>query len=190
MALMPFPRRLGANSLCLIAVASMLGAMSFDVHAQSRATVYRCGSNDYTNTLSENEAVTRHCAKIGGAEWVYSGSDSVGRQYTYNDRRTVVREDDTVETWLQVVAPRMDKADSPDWQTLSYLRMVSPQVIHCGERTISSGPTYLVNLRDNSVTKDSSMRTAAFPPPERIAETLIRRLCPDQRAGEESLDSR
>jgi hypothetical protein len=189
MARIPFLHRLGNSSICLVAVVSMLGAMSFDVHAQSGA-VYRCGSNDYTNALSENEAVSRHCAKIGNAEWVFSGSDLAGRQYTYNDRRTVVREDGTVETWLQVVAPRMDKADSSDWQTLPYVRTVSPHVIHCRERTISSGATYFVNLRDNSVTKDSSMRTAAFPPPERIAEALMRRLCPDHRAGEESLASR
>jgi hypothetical protein len=189
MARLPFPRRLETSLLCLIATESMLGVMPFDVHAQSGA-VYRCGSNDYTNTLSENEAVSRRCAKIGDAEWVFSGSDLAGRQYTYNGRRTVVREDGTVETWLQVVAPRVDSADSFAWQTLPYVRTVSPQVIHCRERTISSGATYFVNLRDNSVTKDSSMRTAAFPPPERIAETLMRRLCPDHRAGEESLVSR
>jgi hypothetical protein len=182
-------RQLGTHSLCLIALVSMLGATAFDVQAQSGA-VFRCGANDYTNTLSENEAVSRHCAKIGNAEWIFSGSDSAGRQYTYNDRRTVFREDGTVETWLQVVAPRTETPDSSDGQTLSYVRTVSPQVIRCHERTISSGATYLVNLRDNSVTRDSNMRTAMFPPPERIAETLIRQLCVDRRAGEDSLASR
>lgn len=189
MARLPSTRRLGTHSLCLIALVSMLGAMALDVHAQSGA-VYRCASNDFTNTLTENEAASRHCAKIGNAEWVFSGSDSMGRQYTYNDRRTVFREDGTVETWLQVTAPPTDKSDPSDWQTFSFVRTVSPQVIRCRERTISSGATYFLNLRDNTVTKDSSMRTAMFPPPERIAETLMRRLCLDRRAGEGSLASR
>ena len=189
MARLPSTCRIGPHSLCLVTLVSMLGAMAFDVHAQSGA-VYRCAANDYTNTLTESQAVGRHCAKISNAEWVFAGSDSAGRQYTYNDRRTVFREDGTVETWLQVVAPRTDKADSSDGQTLLHVRTVSPQVIRCRERTISSGATYFLNLRDNSVTKDSSMRTAVFPPPERIAETLIRQLCVDRHAGEGSLASR
>lgn len=185
-------RCIDSASLRLVAGAALLVAASFDVHAQSGA-LYRCGWNAFTNTLSEQEAISQRCAKIGNAEWVFSGSDAAGRQYTYNDRRTVFREDGTVETWLQVAAPRRvdaDRADGADRQSAPYLRMVSPQVISCRQRALSSGPTYLLDMRDNSVVKDSSVRSALFPPPERVVETLIRQLCLDRRALERSLASR
>lgn len=185
----PPPSRLGTHWARLAAVAALLLVASFDANAQSGA-LYRCGSNDYTNTLSEDEAVSRHCAKIGNAEWVFSGSDSAGRQYTYNDRRTVFRPDGTVETWLQVAAPRPLAADSAEAQAVAAMRTVSPHVIRCRQRTISSGATYILNMRDNSVAKDSSMRSDLFPPPERVAEALIRRLCVDRHGLDRSLASR
>jgi len=178
-----------SKSLGLVAFAAMLAAPSFDVQAQSGA-LYRCGWNAFTNTLSGQEATSRGCAKIGNAEWVFSGSDSAGRQYTYNDRRTVFREDGTVETWLQVASPERTDADPADRQSAPYLRTVSRQVISCRQRALSSGPTYFLDLRDNSVVKDSSVRTALFPPPERVVETLIRHLCVDRRAPERTLASR
>lgn len=179
--------RVGGESLRVAALAAMLAAASSGAHAQSGA-VYRCGSNAFTNTLSEAEAISGHCAKIGSAEWVFSGSDSAGRQYTYNDRRTVFRDDGTVQTWLQVAAPQ--RIDAADPQSAPYLRTVSQQVISCRQRAVSSGPTYFLDMRDNSVVKDSSVRTALFPPPERVIETLIRRLCVDRPALERSLASR
>jgi len=181
--------RIGGGSLRLVAVAAMLAATSLDAQAQSGA-VYRCGSNAFTNTLSEAEAAGRHCAKIGSAEWVFSGSDAAGRQYTYNDRRTVFRDDGTVETWLQVASPQRVDGGPADPQSAPYLRTVSPQVISCRQRAVSSGPIYFLDMRDNSVVKDSSVRSALFPPPERVLETLIRRLCVDRPALERSLASR
>ena len=184
-----YPCRIGAESIRLAVFAALLVAASFDAQAQAGA-VYRCAPNDFTNTLSEQEAIGRHCAKIGSAEWVFSGSDSAGRQYTYNDRRTVFRDDGTVETWLQVVTPQRADADAADRQSALYVRTVSPHVISCRQRAVSSGPTYFLDMRDNSVVKDSSVRSALFPPPERVAEALVRRLCTDRHAGERSLASR
>ncbi|MGZ8260327.1 MAG: hypothetical protein ACXWUL_07240, partial [Caldimonas sp.] len=129
------------------------------------------------------------CAKIGNAEWVFSGVDSAGRHYTYNDRRTVVRDGGKVETWLQVVVPRAQDP-SVDAQALVHVRTVSPHVIRCRERTISSGATYRLDMRDNSVTRDSNVGTALFPPPERVAETLLRQLCIDRQSAERLLASR
>ena len=171
------------------AVAALLLVASLDAHAQSGA-LYRCGASDYTNLLSEEEAVSRHCSKIGNAEWVFSGTDAAGRQYTYNDRRTVFRPDGSVETWLQVAAPRPLVAQTAEAQALASLRTVSPHVIRCRQRTISSGATYHLDMRDNSVAKDSSMRSDLFPPPERVAEALMRRLCVDRQGLDRSLASR
>jgi hypothetical protein len=185
----PHVCRPGTHWARLAAVAAMLLVASFDAHAQSGA-LYRCGSNDYTNALTEEEAISRHCVKIGNAEWVFSGSDAAGRQYTYNDRRTVFRQDGTVETWLQVASPEPIVANAADRQALAAVRTVSPHVIHCRQRRISSGATYFLNMRDNSVSKDSNLRTDLFPPPERIAEALIRRLCVDRHGFERSLASR
>ena len=181
--------RIGTRWPRLAAVALMLLVVSFEVQAQAGA-LYRCGSNDYTNTLSEEAAISRHCVKIGNAEWVFSGSDSAGRQYAYNDRRTVFRPDGTVETWLQVASPPPSVADAANRQAAAAVRTVSPHVIRCRQRTISSGATYFLDMRDNSVSKDSSVRTALFPPPERVAETLIRQLCIDRQGVERSLASR
>lgn len=181
--------RNGADAVCLAAAAALLATASLDAHAQAGA-LYRCAANDFTNTLSEEQAIERHCAKIGNAEWVFSGSDAAGRQYTYNDRRTVVRGDGTVETWLQVVAPQRADADLAARQALAYVKTVSPQLIRCRERTVSSGATYFLDMRDNSVVKDSGVRSALFPPPERVAEALVRQLCVDRHVGESSLASR
>lgn len=181
--------RIGGESIRLAFFAAMLSATSLDAHAQAGA-MYRCGSADFTNALTEQEAISRHCVKIGNAEWVFSGSDSAGRQYTYNDRRTVFRDDGTVETWLQVVSPPRAEADPADRQSALYMRTVSPQVISCRQRAVSSGPTYFLDLRDNSVVKDSSVRSALFPPPERVAEALVRLLCAPGHALERSLASR
>ena len=175
-------RRTRTHPLRLAAVAALLLVASVDALAQAGA-LYRCGSNDYTNALTEQEAISRHCTRIGTAEWLFSGSDAAGRQYTYNDRRTVHRPDGTVETWLQV-------ADPADWRASSAVRTVSPHVIRCRQRTISSGATYVLDMRDNSVSKENSLRTDLFPPPERVAEALIRRLCVDRNALDRSLASR
>ena len=185
----PHVYRIGTHWPRLAAVAALLLVVSIDAHAQSGA-LYRCGANDYTNTLSEEEAIARHCAKIGNAEWVFSGTDAAGRQYTYNDRRTVFRQDGTVETWLQVASPRPAVADAADRQAVAAMRTVSPHVIRCRQRTISSGATYILDMRDNSVAKDSSVRTDLFPPPERVVEALIRQLCVDRHSLDRSLASR
>lgn len=181
-------RRIETRSLRTVAL-SLLSALALGAHAQAGA-LYRCGTNEYTNTLSEAEANGRKCAKLANAEWVSSGSDSAGRQYTYNDRRTVFHDDGTVETWLQVEAPKRADADPADRLRALSLRTVSLQRVSCRERTVSSGATYVVDMRDNSVSKESSARTASFPPPEAVAETLVRRLCVERRGAEQSLASR
>ncbi|MGZ8258942.1 MAG: hypothetical protein ACXWUL_00135 [Caldimonas sp.] len=185
----PVACRCRSPSLRAAAVASLLAAAAVSSAQAQSGALYRCGTNAFTNTITEEEAIGRHCAKIGSAEWVFSGSDSSGRQYTYNDRRTVFRDGDTVETWLQVVVPRAENPGA-DGQALVYVRTVSPHVIRCRERTISSGATYRLDMRDNSVTRDSNVRTALFPPPERVAETLLRQLCVDRQPAERSLASR
>jgi hypothetical protein len=182
------PSRIGINSLCLLAVTATLTIATTGARAQAGA-LYRCG-NEYTNTLSESEASGRRCVKLANAEWVSSGSDPAGRQYTYNDRRTVFREDGTVETWLQVAAPAPANADPADRVRAMYIRAVSPQVVRCRQRTVSSGATYFLDVRDNSVTKESSLQSALFPPPEVVAETLVRQLCTDRHGTERALASR
>ena len=182
------PSRIGTNSLCLLALAATLTIATADARAQAGA-LYRCG-NEYTNTLSEAEASGRRCVKLANAEWVSSGSDPAGRQYTYNDRRTVFHEDGTVETWLQVAAPAPANADPADRVRAMYIRTVSPQVVRCRQRTVSAGATYFLDVRDNSVTKESSVQSALFPPPEVVAETLVRQLCSDRHGTERSLASR
>ena len=99
----------------------------------------------------------------------------------YNDRRTVVGDDGTVQTWLQIVPPaRAADVGTASTDGLPYLRVVSPQVIRCRQRTITSGATYYVDIRDNSVSKEPSGRNGFFPPPERVAEALARQLCADR----------
>jgi hypothetical protein len=182
------PHRIGTNPLSFLALAVTLTIATTGARAQVGA-LYRCG-NEYTNTLSEAEASGRRCVKLASAEWVSSGSDPAGRQYTYNDRRTIFREDGTVETWLQVAAPAPANADPADRVRAMYIRTVSPQVVRCRQRTVSSGATYFLDVRDNSVTKESSLQSALFPPPEVVAETLVRQLCTDRRGTERSLASR
>jgi len=173
----------------LLALASVLSAFTTPAaHAQTGA-VYRCGLNEYTNTLSEDQAAARRCVKVSRTDWVFAATDAVGRQYTYNDRRTVVREDGTVETWLQVVPPtRAADVGTASTNVPAYMRIVSPQVIRCRQRTIMSGATYYVDIRDNSISKESSGRSGFFPPPEAVAEVLARQLCA-QRPGRLSTTS-
>jgi len=165
----------------LLALASGLPILGTPAaHAQAGA-VYRCAVNDYTNTLTENQAASRHCVKMSRTNWVFSATDAAGRQYTYNDRRTLLRDDGTVETWLQVVPPaRAADVGTTSTDVLPYLRIVSPQIIRCRQRTITSGATYYVDTRDNSVSKEPSGRGGFFPPPERVAEALARQLCADR----------
>jgi len=182
---MPQPARSIARRISirvLLALASSLPLFAATAaHAQAGA-VYRCGVNDYTNTLTEDQAASRHCVKVSRTDWVFSATDAVGRQYTYNERRTVVRDDGTVETWLQVVpSARAADVGTTSTDVLPYLRIVSPQVIRCRQRTITSGATYYVNVRDNSISKEPSGRSGFFPPPERVAEALARQLCADGR---------
>ena len=128
-------RRIETRSLRTVAIASLLSALALGAHAQAGA-LYRCGTNEYTNTLSEAEANGRKCAKLANAEWVSSGSDSAGRQYTYNDRRTVFHDDGTVETWLQVEAPKRADADPADRLRALSLRTVSLQRVSCGAHRV------------------------------------------------------
>jgi len=44
--------------------------------------------------------------------------------------------------------------------------------------------TYLVDPRDNTVIRDASARNEFFPPPQPVAEALVRQLCADvERSG-------
>ena len=117
--------------------------------------LYRCPANEYTNMLSAADAGARGCAKIARAEWVVAASDSTGRQYEYNDRRTVVRGNGLIETWLQVIpSPRAGSGET----TAADLRIVSPHLIRCATRRIASGAIYLFDPRDNTVVKDTGDR--------------------------------
>jgi hypothetical protein len=131
--------------------------------------LYRCSAVEYTNMLSASEAQARQCAKIGGAEWVAVASDAAGNKYEYHDRRTVYRGNGSVETWLQVVRSALPRNDE--------MRTVSLQTIECGRKRIVSGMTYLVDPRDNTVIRDASVRNEFFPPPQTVAEALVRQLC-------------
>ena len=166
--------------LAFLAVCT-LASVSGPAHAQVGA-LYRCPSNEYTNMLSVAEADAHGCTEIAKAEWVVAASDSDGRQYEYNDRRTVFRGDGLIETWLQVVPAVHDRASASDAQRADGVKTVSRQVIECARRTIASGATYFFDPRDNTVVKDMSERSAFFPPPEPVAEKLIRNLCADGRA--------
>ena len=137
--------------------------------------LYRCSAMEYTNMLSASEAQARQCAKIGNAEWVAAASDSAGNTYEYHDRRTVFRGNGSIETWLQVVRSALPENDAAA-RTVE-VRTVSLQTIECGRKRIASGPTYLFDPRDNTVIRDASVRNAFFPPPQAVAEALIRQLC-------------
>lgn len=165
----------------LLALVAVCTLMSAPAHAQVGA-LYRCHSNEYTNMLSAAEAGARGCAKIARAEWVVAASDSGGRQYEYNDRRTVFRGNGLIETWLQVVPAVHDEPGTSHDQPSDGVKTVSRHVIECTRRTIASGATYLFDPRDNTVIKDTSERSALFPPPAPVAEELIRSLCSDSRA--------
>ena len=145
--------------------------------------MYRCPAGEYTNMLSAAEAQARQCTKIANAEWVLAASDSNGRKYEYNDRRTVFRGNGLIETWLQVVRSVLPGGDGADAQRAADVRAVSPRVIECSRRTIAAGPTYFFDPRDNTVVKDASEKSADFPPPPAIREVLIRQLCTDGRAA-------
>jgi hypothetical protein len=159
------------------AVVALLAAKP--AHAQVGA-LYRCPSNAFTNTLSAGEASARGCRKIADAEWVLSGSDANGSQYEYNDRRTVFRNDGTIETWVQVV-PTTNAAGG-DTLPEAGVKTVSRHVIECARNTIAAGATYIFDPRDNSVVRDGRMRNPFFPPPEAVAITLIRKLCAERAA--------
>ena len=168
-------RSISMRSLLALFAFSVLAAAPAQAQAQVGA-LYRCSAVEYTNMLSAPEAQARQCAKIGNAEWVTAGTDSAGNRYEYHDRRTVYRADRSVETWLQVVrspVPGNDTAAAPLVET----RTVSPQTIECGRKRIVSGPTYLFNPRDNTVIRDARVRNEFFPPPQTVAETLVRQLC-------------
>jgi len=175
----PIARRISIR--VLLALASALPVFATTAAHSQTGAVYRCALNDYTNTLTEDQAASRRCVKISRANWVFSATDAAGRQYTYNDRRTVVRDDGTVETWLQVVPPaRAADVGTTSMDVSPYLRIVSPQIIRCRQRTITSGATYYVDTRDNSISKEPSGRSGFFPPPERVAEALARQLCAER----------
>ena len=57
------------------------------------------------------------------------------------------------------------------------MRTVSLQTIECGRKRIVSGLTYLFDPRDNTVIRDASVRNEFFPPPQAVAEALVRQLC-------------
>jgi len=161
------------RALRALAAVSALAFAAAPSHAQVGA-LYRCGTSEYTNMLTADEAAARGCSKIAKAEWVASGSDANGRTYEYNERRTVFKGDGVVETWLQVVPSAPETLPGDD---ASVVKTVSRQLIRCDRRTIASGATYVFDPRDNSVVRDSREQSPYFPPPSAVAETLIRRLC-------------
>ena len=138
--------------------------------------LYRCSEGEYTNMLSASEAQARQCVKIGNAEWVAAASDAAGNKYEYHDRRTVYRGNGSVETWLQVVRSVLPDNDTAGARTVD-VRTVSLQTIECGRKRIASGPTYFFDPRDNTVVRDDSVRNEFFPPPQAVAEALVRKLC-------------
>lgn len=164
----------------LLALCAVFGLAS-PAHAQVGA-MYRCAGGEYTNLLSAPEAQARQCTKIASAEWVVAASDSSGNKYEYNDRRTVFRGHGLIETWLQVVRAALPGVDASEAQRAAEVKAVSPHVIECGSRKVVSGPTYFLDVRDNTVVKDASARNALFPPPGAISEALLRTLCADARA--------
>lgn len=154
--------------------------------AQAQAgALYRCSAVEYTNMLLASEAQARGCAKIGNAEWVTAASDSAGNKYEYHDRRTVYRGNGSVETWLQVVRSALPETDIGGARTAD-VRTVSLQTIECARKRITTGPTYLVDPRDNTVIRDASVQNEFFPLPQAVAETLVRQLC----VGVERISSR
>ena len=158
----------------LLALFALLVLAAPPAQAQVGA-LYRCSAVEYTNMLSASEAQARQCAKIGSAEWVAAASDSAGNTYEYHDRRTVYRGNGSVETWLQVrsALPQNDTARARN----ADMRTVSLQTIECGRKRIVSGLTYLFDPRDNTVIRDASVRNEFFPPPQAVAEALVRQLC-------------
>jgi hypothetical protein len=159
-----------------VAVIPLLLLWASPAKAQVGA-LYRCATNEFTNMLTPEQATAQRCTKIAKAEWIASGSDWSGRNYAYNERRTVFKGNGLVETWLQVA----NTADANDAHA-AVTRTVSRQVIECDRRTIASGAAYVFDPRDNSVVRDSREQNPYFPPPEVVAETLIRRLCGNGRA--------
>jgi len=176
-AMEPRASLLSAFSLRALATVAALLLWAGPLQAQVGA-LYRCATNEYTNMLSAEQATAQGCTKIAKAEWVASGSDWGGRKYEYNERRTVFKGNGLVETWLQVATDSdTNNADAAD------VRTVSRQVIQCDRRTIASGAAYLFDPRDNSVVRDSREQNPYFPPPQAVAETLIRRLCGSGRTA-------
>ena len=165
----------------LIALCALFLLATAPAQAQVGA-LYRCSAVEYTNMLSASEAEARQCAKIGNAEWVVAASDSAGNTYEYHDRRTVFRPNGSIETWLQVVRSALPENEPAGARTAD-VRTVSLQTIECGRKRIASGPTYLFDPRDNSVIRDAGVRSAFFPPPQVVAEALIRKLCAEGRAN-------
>lgn len=185
---MTFVARVDITWLKTVLVAAALAGPSLEANAQA-GVVYRCEANDYTNTLSEAQAASRQCVRISSSDWLFSGSDAVGRQYKYNERRTSYGVDGRVQTWLQVVVPgRPGDAGSSDEET--FVRTVSPHVISCRERTISAGATYRLDVRDNSVSKEADPRKTPFPPSEGVARALIDRLCARRGADDRAFAGR
>ena len=166
---------------CLLGLCTLLVLAAPPAQAQVGA-LYRCSSVEYTNMLSASEAQARQCAKISNAEWVAAASDSAGNNYEYHDRRTVFRANGSIETWLQVVRSALPEDDAAGPRTVD-VRTVSLQTIECGRKRIASGPAYLFDPRDNTVIRDASVRNAFFPPPQPVAEALIRHLCADGRVN-------
>ena len=173
----------------LLALFALLVLAAPPAQAQVGA-LYRCSAVEYTNMLSASEAQARQCAKISNAEWVAAASDSAGNRYEYHDRRTVYRGNESVETWLQVVRPPLPGNDNAAARPAD-TRTVSLQTIECGRKRIVSGPTYLFDPRDNTVVRDARVRNEFFPPPQTVAEALVRQLCAGvERSGGQATTSR
>src|SRR5438105_1069648 len=126
----------------LLALAALLPMLCAPAHAQVGA-LYRCPSHQYTNMLAAAQADALGCTRIANAEWVVAARDSGGRQYEYNERRTVFRGHGLIETWLQVVPAMHDGASAADAQLGGGVKTVSRHVIECARRTIASGATYV-----------------------------------------------
>ncbi len=165
--------RLIAGVILLLAWSSALAQIG---------AMYWCPGNEFSNAIADSEARTRSCTKLSNAEWVFYGSDSAGRRYEYNDRRTIFKGGGRIETWLQTTPGESSSGPVSAAETVGSPKTVSPHVIQCTSRTIVSGATYVYYPQTQAIVKDSRAVSPYFPPPAPVAEALVRHLCADRRS--------
>jgi len=144
--------------------------------------MYSCPGNEFSNAIADSEAQARKCTKLSSAEWVFHGTDSSGRRYEYNDRRTIFKGGGRIDTWLQMTPSAASSGLGSDAGTAGSPKTVSPHVIQCAGRTIVPGATYIYYPQDHAIVKDSKAVSPHFPPPPPVAEALVRHLCADRRS--------